>query len=137
MAKGRATDHYYEVEIRTSFNEPQTHSWGFIVDSVWRRIPVVVSESEDLSRIQVNLYNAKARELRLLDYPAAYAYACLALTQPNYKGLCFQARLVKVKLETWYNTEKIGATEPISLSDLSRAAKFTPLESNSGLKTKG
>lgn len=143
-SKGHGTSFLYEVEVRTTYDKPQQHPFGFIVDSEWRKVPTEIvqctvrehGQGHDAIRgIPVQTYPVQAMEHGLLDFNAAYTFSCLVQTLPSWKGFCLQTRLVRVKFTHSYAIEVDGYSEPFSMAALDRPSLFTKPEESASFES--
>jgi hypothetical protein len=121
----------YKIEVRTSYNNP-TILGEFVIDNVWREIPVIAGATPYGINIPVGEYDRKMlSDVGLLSYIAAEAHrwAFLAVVDSaKISGaLCIETRFVKVKYSYSYTTEEIGVSEPHeSMSYKRDVAAFKP-----------
>jgi hypothetical protein len=115
---GAGNIHYYKVEVRTTYHEPAVIG-GFVVDHIWRNLPVIESSQPWAANIQVNRANREALNncgLMTRTVAEAHRWAFLADLEAHRPlgSLCIETRLVKVNYSFSYRTEEKGVTEPTS-----------------------
>ena len=119
----------YKIEIRTSYFTP-TVLGDFVIDTVWRTVPVREGTTPHGINIPVREYDRKMLDVGLLSYTAAEAHrwAILSIIDATKMGgvLCIETRLVKVIYNYSYTTEELGVSESHESMSHQRDAAFKP-----------
>ena len=132
---GSGTSHKegYKIEIRSSYFTPILLG-DFVIDTVWRTIPVKEGTTPHGINIPVKDYDRKMLDIGLLSYTAveAHRWAILSMLDATKLGgtLCIETRLVKVRYNYSYTTEELGVSEPhesmLHQRDITFKPRFTP-----------
>jgi hypothetical protein len=120
----------YKIEVRSSYPEPTTID-GFIIDFVWRTLPIVEGRSPWGMNIPVSFLDNRGIEHGLVGYTAAQAHRwgfLAALGAKRISGaLCIETRLVQVELNYSYTITEKGVSDKLdSEGFLRNKTEFKP-----------
>lgn len=116
---GHSTTQGYRLEVRTSSFTPKIIGGSFVIDGVWRTVPVQEGSVPFGLNVPVTLWD---REMLIRSglvsrvAVEAFRWGFLAAMEASTPGgaLCLETRLVKVELKVSYSTEEKGVSDVVS-----------------------
>lgn len=100
---------YFVPEVRCYYSANEKDIFGLRLDGVWRRLPYIIQNggmvvNGVICGVPLGHIDPVAAEHGLLPYNAAQALRAwfVAALSADFKHLCVQTRLVRVKLKTSY-----------------------------------
>lgn len=122
---GSATCTGYVIEVRTTYYSPTVIDKDFVIDCVWRQVPIQKGVTPWGLNIPVRSYDTEMLQHGLLSFTAANAlmWGFLAwLESSRLAGsLCIQTRLVAIEYVSSYKLTEVGVTDEVNSIDLFRA----------------
>lgn len=147
FGSGSGTHLAYCVEVRSVLSSPFTFpETDFIVTSEWRRFPARIVHCDihpkhfhgaEVYGIPVQNYLCRqADELNLMDFDAAYTFACVLQTKASsgLNGNSLYARLVEVEVKYSWSAQATKETQTISLHELRRSVNFNDVSNKADNK---
>jgi hypothetical protein len=105
----------YKVEVRSSYCDPTVIDKDFVIDFVWRTLPIVRGPSLYGMNVPVAYFDKDGVDHGLVSFTAAQAHrwafhAWLEAMRPA-GSLCIQTRLVQVEFQRTFSIKEIGVSD--------------------------
>lgn len=135
-----STRTFYKIEVRTTYHTPKILGEGknaFVIDHVWREIPIYEGHMPWASNVPVRHYDRDALDRGLVSrlVAEAHRWTFLAALEAGQLGgnLCIETRIVQIELSTTIKTREVGVSAATSWSDIRE--QWTPRPVESDVKT--
>lgn len=105
----------YKVEVRSSYCDPTVIDSDFVIDFVWRPLPIVRGYSLYGMNIPVAYFDKDGVEYGLVSFTAAqahrWAFHAWLEARQLVGSLCIHTRLVQVEFKRTYSIKEIGVSD--------------------------